>query len=87
MQELSRLTYSGRHHYNEIKFCCVGLTKRLARRIAMVTIKIPNMTKLSVGNGSNLLPDVSIKVSLYPISPIIITVVVINEVQTFGKVS
>ena len=63
------------------------ITRRLARSIAMVTTKIPNMTKLSAGNGSNWLPDVSMSVSLYPISPIIITIAVISEVPTSEKVS
>ena len=49
----------------------------------MVTTKIANITKLRTGNGSKPLPSVSISVSLYPISPIIITVLVIRDTPTF----
>lgn len=62
-------------------------TKRLANSIAMVTTKIANITILNTGNGSKLVPDVSIKVSLYPISPIIITVLVIKDVPTSENVA
>ena len=53
----------------------------------MVTTKMANMKKLNTGNGGNLLPDVSINVSLYPISPIIITVLVIKDTPTLENVS
>lgn len=53
----------------------------------MVITKMVKTIKLNTGNGSKVLPDVSIRVSLYPISPIIITVLVIRATPTFEKVS
>ena len=61
-------------------------TNKLASNIAIVITKIANIMQLNTGNGSKRLPYVSIKVSLYPISPIIITVVVIRDIPTLGNV-
>ena len=61
------------------------LTRRLARSIDIVQTNISNITKLNPGKGR--FGSVSINVSRYPISPIIMTVTDVNEIPRSENVS